>query len=102
MPGVEELLKELIELKSKRAVVTNSTKEQIETIKELLPLLKSIPLWITREDYENPKPAPDGYLKAMEVLADSGDRVIGFEDSGHFWRMHRSLQCSFAIRCIHK
>ncbi len=26
-------------------------------------------------------PAPDAYLKALELLADPGDRIIGFEDS---------------------
>jgi beta-phosphoglucomutase len=81
LPGVEALLEQISHLGLKRAVVTNSTKEQIDRIKEALPLLNSIPVWITREDYEHPKPAPDGYLKAIELLADPGDRIVGFEDS---------------------
>jgi beta-phosphoglucomutase-like phosphatase (HAD superfamily) len=43
--------------------------------------LESIPVWITREQYTHPKPAPDAYLKAVELLADPGDRIIGFEDT---------------------
>lgn len=81
MPGVEPLLKELASAGLKRCVATHSTREQVEVIKHWLPVLKTIPLWITREDYEAPKPAPDAYLKAIELLADPGDRIIGFEDS---------------------
>ncbi len=81
MPGVESLLKELESSRAKRCVATHSAKDQVEAIKEALPILKTIPLWITREDYESAKPAPDAYLKAMEVLYDHGDRVVGFEDS---------------------
>ena len=44
-------------------------------------MLHSIPHWITREDYKNPKPSPDGYLEAIKRLAKPGDAIIGFEDS---------------------
>lgn len=94
MPGVEELLKELARASTKRCVVTHSPKEQIEAIKHALPLLKTIPVWITREDYEDPKPAPDAYLKAIELLADPGDQMIGFEDS---LRGIRALQGTVAM-----
>lgn len=81
MPGVEYLLATLDEKGAKRCVATNSTREQIELIKGQLPILNSIPLWITREDYAQPKPYPDAYLTAIGKLAVSGDRIIGFEDS---------------------
>lgn len=81
MPGAQKLLKELSTSSTKRCVVTNSAREQVEMIKTLLPILQTIPVWITREDYDAPKPASDGYHKAIELLADPGDRIIGFEDS---------------------
>jgi beta-phosphoglucomutase len=81
MEGALPLLTSLAEKEIKRAVVTNSPREHIEIIKESLPLLKSIPLWITREDYVNPKPSPEGYLTAISKLVESGDRIIGFEDT---------------------
>ncbi len=81
MPGVEPLLKELHRKKVKQCVVTNSTKEQVESIKELLPELASIPHWITREYYANPKPDPECYQKALSEYADPHERAIGFEDS---------------------
>jgi len=81
MPGVRPLLEALAQLEKKRCVVTNSTLTQTESIKRQIPLLQTIPHWFTRESYVNPKPAPDGYLKALEMLKAPGDRVIGFEDS---------------------
>lgn len=81
MDGAEALVTALSESNIPRAVVTNSPKAHIEIIKKSLPLLQTIPLWITREDYIDPKPAPDGYLKAIGMLAKSGDRIIGFEDT---------------------
>ncbi len=81
MPGVERLLKKLSTENIKSCVVTNSPLEQIESIKERLPLLKTIPHWITREDYKEPKPHPDSYLTALTRFARPGDRVVGFEDS---------------------
>lgn len=81
MDGVQPLLSALDAAEIKRAVVTNSPKAQIEIIKKSLPLLQTIPLWITREQYAHPKPSPEGYLKAISLLAKPGDRIIGFEDS---------------------
>ncbi len=94
MPGVEALLQELAGARLKRCVATHSTKEQVETIKHHLPILKTIPVWITREDYESPKPAPDAYLKAIELLADPGDRIVGFEDS---FRGLQALRATLAL-----
>lgn len=81
MEGVADLLLVLAEIGIARAVVTNSPKVHIEIIKRSLPILQTIPVWITREDYVNPKPAPDGYLKAIDILAKPKDRIIGFEDT---------------------
>jgi HAD superfamily hydrolase (TIGR01509 family) len=81
MPGVERLLKELATAGIRRCVVTNSSLEQTRLISSQLPILHSIPKWITREDYEKPKPDPEGYLRAIALCAQQGDRIIGFEDS---------------------
>lgn len=80
MPGVEKVLLELQARNIKRAVVTNSPRAQIEKICQRLPLLKTIPLWITREDYRQAKPSPEGYLLALERLEVKGT-AIGFEDT---------------------
>jgi len=81
MPGVEGFLNELFQSGKKSCVVTNSPKGQVDAICNALPILKKIPNWVTREDYPLAKPAPDGYLKALELYAAPGDRAVGFEDS---------------------
>lgn len=81
MPGVERLLQELEKANLKRCVVTHSTAEQTELICAKHPILHSIPHWITREDYSEPKPSPECYQMAIAQFAQKGDRVIGFEDS---------------------
>lgn len=81
LPGVESLLQALNAEQIRRCVVTNSPKVQVEEIQKQLPLLKTIPLWVTREHYQKPKPDPESYRKGIEMLGKSGDKIIGFEDS---------------------
>ncbi|MCB1148956.1 MAG: HAD family phosphatase [Chlamydiia bacterium] len=81
MPGVEEFLQLLERWNKKRAVVTHSGRRLIDKLREKNPALSSIEHWITREDYDKPKPDPECYRLAVERLAFAGDRVIGFEDS---------------------
>jgi beta-phosphoglucomutase len=81
MPGVDLLLHELERARIPRVVVTHSTKAQTEQIQSKLPLLKSVPYWITREDYVEPKPSPEGYLRAITLYGKKKDRIIGFEDA---------------------
>lgn len=81
MPGVETLLKELAAAGIRRCVATHSMLEHTMAVRSQHPALRSIPSWITREDYSNPKPDPECYLRAIQLYAQPGDRIIGFEDS---------------------
>lgn len=81
MPGVETFLNLLITHYKKMAVVTNSSTPMVLSMIEKQPLLEKIPLWITREDYLNAKPEPDGYLKALDILSLNKENTCGFEDS---------------------
>lgn len=81
MPGVDRLLNWLVKEKKKWCVVTNSPREQIDLIRAKIPLLQHVPLWLTREDYERPKPDPECYLKALSLLAAEGEQAVGFEDT---------------------
>jgi HAD superfamily hydrolase (TIGR01509 family) len=81
MPGVQKFL-EILEKKSKKScVVTNSLKEHADLIKAKNKTLEKIEHWITREDYIKPKPSPEGYLRAIELYSEGGDRMMGFEDT---------------------
>lgn len=94
LPGVEKLLSALAEKDVKRAVVTHSARAFTVEIKRQNPILDTIPNWFCREDYALPKPNPDGYLKAIDVLAAKDDCIIGFEDS------LRGMKALMATRAI--
>ncbi|HRW58998.1 MAG TPA: HAD family phosphatase [Chlamydiales bacterium] len=79
MPGVEFFLNQLAESNKAMCVVTNSPRQDIDYIRNKLPQLDCIKHWITREDYKNPKPAPDGYKLGLSIL--KGKKAAGFEDS---------------------
>lgn len=81
MEGVEKLLTYLVKHNKPIYVVTNATQSQVEAILRLQPTLNVIPTWVTREQYTHPKPAPDGYLKALEIHDDPQCKGIGFEDT---------------------
>lgn len=81
MPGVQELLSELESVGIKRCVVTHSLEAQVSFIRKKNPILNSIPFWVTRECYTEPKPSSECYKKAIALYAEDRDSIIGFEDS---------------------
>jgi beta-phosphoglucomutase len=81
MPGVERFL-ELLTIHNKPMyVVTNAPKIQVEKIRRHQPVLNCFRAWVTREYYKHPKPSPEGYLKALQMLGNSMCKGVGFEDS---------------------
>lgn len=81
MPGVERLLSSLKEANIPSCVVTHSADELIKVARKKNPILNTISHWITREHYQNAKPSPECYLKAIEMFSDESDSIIGFEDT---------------------
>lgn len=81
MPGVEEFLTLLKARSIPRCVVTHSPDDLVAMIRKQNPILNSIPNWITREQYSEPKPHPECYQKAISLFAKPSDKVIGFEDT---------------------
>lgn len=81
MPGAKELLEALESAGIKRCVVTHSPRALATVLRKKNPILDSIPFWITREDYNNPKPDPECYKLAIERYGLPNEKVIGFEDS---------------------
>jgi len=79
MPGVEKIL--TLTSNKKRCVVTNSTKLIVANIVNKNSILRTIPYWITREDYENPKPAQDAYKAAVLRYGKKEDKIIILEDT---------------------
>jgi beta-phosphoglucomutase len=81
MPGAEKLIDQLLNLNIPICIVTNSDRCDVDEIAKHLPFLQKIPLAITREDYENPKPNPDGYLMALKKHGVTKKDAIGLEDT---------------------
>ncbi|MCH9611945.1 MAG: Phosphorylated carbohydrates phosphatase [Chlamydiia bacterium] len=81
LDGVEEFLALLTQAGKETAVVTNSPLNHILHIKHHHPILSQISTWITREDYQNAKPAADPYCAALEKFKKLPSDAIGFEDA---------------------
>jgi beta-phosphoglucomutase len=81
MPGVIELLTVLQKDNIKRCVVTHSPHTLVEVVRRQHKILDTIPHWITREHYSQPKPHPEGYQLAIQKFSSAQDKVIGFEDT---------------------
>jgi HAD superfamily hydrolase (TIGR01509 family) len=81
MAGAEEILSHIEDKDISSCVVTNSPNRHLELIKSQIPVLKKIPHWLGRNDYQIPKPHPEGYLKGIEKYASNAKRMIGFEDT---------------------
>jgi beta-phosphoglucomutase len=91
MPGAHKLLQTLQDANVKRCVVTHSPVELIKLVRQQNPILDTIPFWMTREMYTQPKPNPECYLKAIEMFAKPEDRVIGFEDTPRgIWALQKT------------
>jgi beta-phosphoglucomutase-like phosphatase (HAD superfamily) len=71
----------LIEHNFNFCVVTNTNKASVDIFKTQLPLLNGIKQWITRDDYNLPKPNRECYQLAKQTYYKNEKYIIGFEDS---------------------
>ena len=103
MPGVDKILMLLKEKGIRTCVVTNSFFEQIDEIRSQIPLLQILNCWITREDYQCPKPSPDPYIAARKKYAKQGDQILGFEDSLRGWQSLNTAEIEGVVisDCLH-
>ena len=72
-------------------VVTNSTSETTDIIREAFPDLNKITKWCVRETYFQPKPHPESYAKAMDMYYNEEKYVIGFENTSIGFESMRHL-----------
>lgn len=62
-------------------LVTGSTREEIGYVGERLGILNQFDIILSAEEYPRSKPAPDGFLKAADLLGVEPSEVLVFEDS---------------------
>jgi HAD superfamily hydrolase (TIGR01509 family) len=78
--GIEATLQSL-HGRFRMGVVTGSRRDHFEIIHQKSGLLRYFDFHVTREDYENSKPAPDAYLEAMKRRTRKKEHCIAIEDS---------------------
>lgn len=79
--GVKDYLEEAENFGYKIALASSSTKEWVTHYLGELGLLNYFEVIITGDDVDKVKPAPDLYLKAIEVLNIHSTEAVAFEDS---------------------
>ena len=79
--NAENLVKTITELGINHCVVTNTNRVIVDHFKKKLPFLNELKNWITREDYESPKPNPESYKLAISRYHKEGQCIVGIENS---------------------
>ncbi len=77
-PGIREILEFLKEKKFKLAIITNRTKT---TVLEHFELIQFFDFIVTASDVQEPKPSPEGILKAIEKFQVKAEEVIYIGDT---------------------
>lgn len=80
-PGAVELLSSAQEKGMRMCVVSSSLHSWVDDFIGRLNLGHFFEMTVCRDDAERSKPAPDLYLKALELMAVPANEVIAFEDS---------------------
>lgn len=94
-PGVRETIVAL-HGSVRMAVVTSCPRGQLELVHSTTGLLPYFDVIVCKEDCAQSKPAPDGYLRAMDLLGVTAEDCIAVEDSP------RGVKAATAagIRCV--
>lgn len=79
--GVQELIKELYQQGVKLAIASSSSLKRIEEVIKTFNLQKYFTKLISGDMIENPKPAPDIFMKALKELGVNAKETVVIEDS---------------------
>lgn len=82
-PGIIEMLEELSRHNILLAVVTAQSHQELVANRKLQPIDNWIKVWVSSDDVENPKPAPEQVQKALSLLGVIPQRAIMIGDT-HF------------------
>ncbi len=81
MDGMEDLMDIICTRNLPHVVVTNTSRPIVEVLKRKVPALCKLKNWITREDYDRPKPDADCYQKAKQLYYQNQKATIVIENS---------------------
>ncbi len=81
IPGIVDLLEQITGMNIPIAIASSSPRQFIEAVLEKLGLKNYVKLWLSGEEVERGKPAPDIFLKVAELLNVNPNDCIVIEDS---------------------
>eukprot|EP00958_Prasinococcus_capsulatus_P025129 scaffold4120_cov400-Prasinococcus_capsulatus_cf.AAC.23 len=81
--------------------VVSRSIEQVGKTLAAAGLERYFKVMLGQEDYENSKPAPDGYLKAARLLGVDPGACVGFEDAPFGFQALKAAQYLMTINVMH-
>lgn len=81
MDGAKKLIEWIADFNINHVVVTNTSNNNVNYFKEVLPTLNLLKNWVTREDTVKSKPDPEPYLYAKDKFYKNEKYIIGFENT---------------------
>jgi len=79
--GVREFLERLAASGYRLAVVSSATRPEMEAVLENTRIRRFFDVLVSAEDVTHPKPSPEPYRRALELLSVQPDSAVAFEDS---------------------
>jgi HAD superfamily hydrolase (TIGR01509 family) len=79
-PGARELV-EALAGRRRLGVASNSSRPWVEAVLEAAGLVAPFEVVVTSQEVAEPKPAPDVYLRAAELLGSPASEIVALEDS---------------------
>lgn len=83
IPGITELIEELLKNNIKIAVASSASHNRIKTILEIIKLSDKFEIIISADHIKNSKPHPEIYLIAAETLGVNPKNCVAIEDAAN-------------------
>ena len=97
-PDLKGLLEKMDE-RIPKGIVTSGTRYLAGRVLKILDLENFLPLLVTIEDVEHPKPAPDAYITASYALGLRPEECIAVEDSPFGYRIRDECRMLYPGGC---
>ena len=81
MPNADRLINFINDNNINHVVVTNTSKKSVDIFKEKLTILRKLQNWITRENYDKPKPDKECFELAKNKYYNNEKYIIGIENT---------------------
>jgi beta-phosphoglucomutase len=97
--GAESFINWIYLNKINHVIVTNTHNDIVSSFKNKLPQLNKLKNWVTRENYNFPKPNSECYLLAKNLYYLNEPNIIGIENSIHGYLAIKNIVDKVIIVC---